>query len=232
MDLFVPLFTAVLLLNGVAKAQGVQFQTRPAATVAASELAVLARAAKEMERGNEAVRRGEWHKAIAHFEAAVSAYSQYAVAYNNLGIAYLKSGQVEKAITAFDRAIQLNDRLSMAYVNEARLLHIQGRSADAEPLLKKVLSYEPRYGEALLLLSFVEFRRGKYDEAVGHARDALLLDAAQYALAHFVLAMALQAKNDHQNAASEYRAFLKQSPHSPYAARAQARLNQLLQESP
>jgi tetratricopeptide (TPR) repeat protein len=221
----VPLFTALIVLNTAA--QQIQFETRTSSTVAAWELRVPPKAAQEMVRGNEATSRGEWSKAIACFQAAIAAYPEYAVAYNNLGNIYVKIGEYDKAIAAFERAIRLSDHLSMAYVNEARLLHTQGRSADAEPLLKKVLSYDPRYGDALLLLSFVDCRQRKYDEALSFARNALAIDAAQYALAHVAIGIALQAKSDFDAAAAEYRAFLKQAPQSPYAARARARLEQL-----
>ncbi len=222
---FVPLFTAVIVLNTAA--QQIQFETRHSATVTAWELAVPPKAVQEMARGNEAMGRGEWRKAIQSFEAAIARFPEYAVAYNNLGVVYVKLSEPNKALGAFERAIRLNDHLSMAYVNEARLLQTQGRLTDAEPLLKKVLSYDPRSGDALLLLAFVEYRQHKYDEAVGYARDALAVDTTQYVLAHFVIGMALQAKSEFDTAAAEYRAFLKQAPQSPYAVRARARLEQV-----
>ncbi len=221
----VPLFTAVIVLNTAA--QQIQFETRHPATVDAWELAVPPKAAQEMAHGNEAIRRGEWRNAIRSFEAAIAAFPEYAVAYNNLGIVYVRISEADRAIGAFERAIRLNDHLSMAYVNEARLLQTQGHLTDAERLLKKVLSYDPRYGDALLLLAFVEYRQHNYDEAVGHARSALAVDAAQYVLAHFVVGMALQAESKFDAAAAEYRTFLKQAPQSPYAVRARARLEQV-----
>ena len=61
-------------------------------------------------------------KSADFFQKAAIAYPQYDSAFDNLGVAWMQLGQTDKAQTAFERAVQLNDKNPDADRNYSRLL--------------------------------------------------------------------------------------------------------------
>jgi len=60
-----------------------------------------------VEFGIKVAQRGLWREAIFQWERAVKVDPSYASAYNNLGIAYENTGDLEKARVAYERALEL-----------------------------------------------------------------------------------------------------------------------------
>ena len=76
-----------------------------------------------------------------------------AEAQNNMGNIYRQMGELDKAHAAFDKAIQINPKMPLVYVNKALLERQEGHSNQAEDLLKKALDIEPDFIQALYQLS-------------------------------------------------------------------------------
>jgi len=202
-------------------------QVPPTATVSQASLKVPKKASKELDRGGEAFQQGDWKAAVEHYEKAIALYPEYAVAYNNLGSAYVKSGDYDKARESYEKAVGIDSHLASAYVNLARLLQVQKRLPEAEEQLSKALALEPTQPETLTMLALVQFREGKLDEAIANARKVHSGDPDPYPVAHYIAAVALQAKQDQAGAQAEYELFLKESPNDPNAPRARAALKEL-----
>src|SRR5215471_8924648 len=92
-----------------------------AAFVSVSDLGVPTSAAKEFNKANHLIERQDWPSASKRLQKAVAIYPSYAAAYNNLGAAYSRMGNVGEARTALQQAIALNDHLAAAYLNLARV---------------------------------------------------------------------------------------------------------------
>jgi Flp pilus assembly protein TadD len=75
----------------------------------AAPLAADARsdAKKQVEFGIAVAQRGLWREAIYRWERAVQIDPRYAEALNDLGIAYEHEGELDKARTAYEKALQL-----------------------------------------------------------------------------------------------------------------------------
>jgi Flp pilus assembly protein TadD len=75
-------------------------------------------AKRQVEFGIEVAQRGLWREAIYRWERATEIDPGYAPAYNNLGIAYEHDGDLDKARTAYERAMALdpgNDFITQNY---------------------------------------------------------------------------------------------------------------------
>ena len=197
------------------------------ATVASIDLNVPEKARNEFERGTQAFGQKDWAAARKHLQQAIAFYPQYAAAYNNLGVAFVNSGDLESARTAFEKAILLNQSFGPAHVNLAKIYYSAGQFQNAEILLERSLSFEPLNVEALLLLANAQLLLGKLDDAILNARKVHTLPHHGYELAHFICARALEGKQDNHTASAEYRLFLEESPNDPNAPRARAALAKL-----
>jgi hypothetical protein len=58
------------------------------ASVAAADLNVPKKAAKEFERGGQEMAQENWDKAVEHLDKAIEIYPQYSSAYNDLAVCY------------------------------------------------------------------------------------------------------------------------------------------------
>ena len=64
-------------------------------------------AKKQVEFGISVAQRGLWREAIYRWERATQLDPTYAAAYNNLAVAYEHEGDLDKARTAYEKAIEL-----------------------------------------------------------------------------------------------------------------------------
>ncbi len=63
---------------------------------------------KNIRKGEEAIQKGKFDKAIKRFEKAIDSDPEFSRSYCGLASAYLKSGNTEKAIEYYLKAIELN----------------------------------------------------------------------------------------------------------------------------
>lgn len=78
-------------------------------TLSAAPLAADARsdAKKQIEFGIAVAQRGLWREAIYRWERAIQIDPTYAAAHNNLAVAYEHEGELDKARSAYEKAIEL-----------------------------------------------------------------------------------------------------------------------------
>ncbi len=216
-------FSAVLLPFALAS-----FAQNPITPmISAHDLAAPRAAAEEYKRGLQAFDKADWPAAIEHFRKAIAKYPNYPSAYNDLGTAYDKTGNAEDAVNAFRQAIILDDHLSVGYLNLARVFERQRFWTDAEGVLRRVLTFDARNGDALLLLSYAQIGLGEFEQAAANAIEATALPGAHQAFAHYLAGSAMLATNQDRRAVEQYTIFLQQSPDDSFAPQARAALHQL-----
>ncbi len=195
--------------------------------VAAVDLNVPGKARKEYEKGGSAMEAGNLDEARKRLEAAVRIFPLYAAAHNDLGVVYMRTGDRQKGREAFARAIATNDRFARAHRNLAYMEIEERRYNESISLLEKVLISDPLDAETLALLAQVYLLNGRIDEALASARKVHSVPHEGQAVAHYIAARALEARNLGDEAAAEYRTFLKEAPNSASAPKARAALEKL-----
>jgi len=92
-----------------------------------------------------------------------------------LGIIHAGTGQAEKALADFDRALALDPVDADALRAKARAYEALGRPGDAEAALRKAVELHPAYWGTRSQLGAFYFRQGRYGEAERAFRQALAL---------------------------------------------------------
>jgi tetratricopeptide (TPR) repeat protein len=82
-------------------------------------------AASYVERGSAEYAKGEWDKAIADFDLALTLDPHSAPAFYNRGLAHIAKGDLIAAIADFNQAIALNPKLAEAYANRGSAHYLQ-----------------------------------------------------------------------------------------------------------
>ncbi len=86
-------------------------------------------ARKQVEFGIAVAQRGLWREAIYRWERATKIDPTYAAAHNNLAIAYEHEGELDKARTAYEKAIELEPDNSFIKQNYELFKEINDRTS-------------------------------------------------------------------------------------------------------
>jgi len=117
---------------------------------------------------------GENSKAIDALHLAIKVHPEYAKAYNDLSILFLKTGKVPDAMKEYQKAVELNsnkDNLEL-HDNFGNILAAQGRYDEAIIQYNQALRIQPQDVFVHNNLAMVLLRQGKTDDAL----NPLVLD--------------------------------------------------------
>ena len=198
---------------------------------AANDLKVPSEARKSFAKGMEAFQHHDYQKAVDLLQKATTAYPQYDVAYNNLGVAYMQLKQLDQARQAFQRAVALNDKNADADRNYGRLLIASKEYPQAVEVLEKSLMVDPQNPSALMLVSIAQFQIHDFDGALQSALKVHQVPHQGYALAHYVAGRAYEVKHEYPQAAAEYEAYLKEDPKGSQAQQVRSALTRMTASS-
>jgi len=197
-------------------------------SLSVADLSVPIDAKKEFDKGTESMEKKRWTEAKDHLTRAISIYSKYALAYNNLGMTYLKLGQGAAAVESFQNALRFDEHLGQANVYLGQFYYDNKDYKQAEPCLQRAAVAEPRNPQILLALANAQMQNGEADPALANARRVHSLpDHQKFAIAHLIAAQILSDRGDDQKVAEEYRQFLQEDPSSPLAPRVKDALTKL-----
>jgi tetratricopeptide (TPR) repeat protein len=185
--------------------------------ISAASLNIPDKARKEFDKGISSMKKNDVPEAQKHFSKATEIYPEYAAAFNNLGVLAMKGGNPDDAKKLFEQAVRADANSSNAYVNLARCFIMKDNFTEALPLLEKATALDPTDPQSLTLLSNAQLSAGQLDLALANARKVHTMDHQHVTLAHLIAARVLILQNKLDEAAAEYRAFLKESPESPKA---------------
>jgi type IV pilus assembly protein PilF len=119
-------------------------------------------------------------EAIGYFNKAVDVDPDYSDAYNNLGYAYEKSGNFEKAIAYYKKAISnpVYPTADRTYINLGSSYYRLGRYNDAMTAFKEAIKRNPDFFLPYMKLALCYNALGKYGEASTAITRAIELEPA------------------------------------------------------
>jgi tetratricopeptide (TPR) repeat protein len=94
----------------------------------------------------------------------------------NLGVAFSKALNFEKAVEAFDFAIAINEKYALAYYNKGNALVNLSKYTEAIEAYKEYLAFDDSHAETLCYMGECYERTGKIGLAVEHYNKALEID--------------------------------------------------------
>ena len=128
------------------------------------------------ERAESAFRAGRYPEAAELFTAYTATHAENPWGHYMLGMSTWKSGEQEKALRAFDQALQLDPNHRKSLFNSSRVLLESGRPKEALERIEKALGQEPMSNEGLRLLGRARYETGDVEGAIGAYQKALSID--------------------------------------------------------
>lgn len=120
----------------------------------------------------------EPRKSMEYFEKAIKVDPNYSEAYNNLGYAYERAGEFDKAILHYQKALSnpLYPTAEKGYINMGNAYYRTGRYENAVNAYKEALKRSPNLSLAYLKLALCYNAMGKYGDASTAITHAIKLD--------------------------------------------------------
>lgn len=180
-----------------------------------SRLAIPPKAWKEMEKSRKVANP---EAAVRHLLKAIAIHHDFDLAYNDLGVQYLRLGRSAEASDAFRTALKINPGFNLARTNLAAVLLERGKANEAIHEYLRVLDREPSNLQAALGLGKAYAAIEQYVLAVKAYSRAAFFDPengpAQFGIARSYLKLGMS-----RQAVPHLRKFLELEPKNASAER-------------
>jgi tetratricopeptide (TPR) repeat protein len=127
------------------------------------------------------------------------------------GNRFRDQGRRDEAITYYDRAILLDGRFSIAFLNKGNIFGDKGDHESAIEAYRTAVAMQPRYYLALNNWAYLLFARSNYDEAIAKLYLAMRINPVDVH-AHKFLGIIWDEIRDYEQAAVEYQIALEAEP--------------------
>ena len=129
----------------------------------------------------EALGQKEYSQAIDYFKTALAyekdsaLWTDHSKAYNNMGYAYLKLGDITNAVVNFEKAVTVKPKYPEAFFNMGRAFLANNQPDVAVEAFQSALSLEPNVAETHFKLANALAQLNRHAEAIAHYSQALQL---------------------------------------------------------
>jgi Tfp pilus assembly protein PilF len=176
-------------------------------------------------------RTGQSLKAIALLQSAVAQAPKFTLAYNELGVQFLKAGQADKAAQTFNEALSITAADFMLRLNYGIALLNLKKFTDAETQLRLAIQRNATSPVAHYYLGLTVMNEQKFDMAQAEFESTIKNGGENLALAHKYLGGVYWRKHDYKQAADELEKYVKLEPKAPDAKKVRYTIRELRTKS-
>jgi tetratricopeptide (TPR) repeat protein len=203
---------------------------RPAAKpgVLSAELAnVPKRALVHYNNAAEQAQKNDYQGAVEQLKLAIKEHPSFMLAFNELGVQYLKLGQLENADDAFQGALKITPDAFAALINRGIANVMMKRYGEAVPILRKALKKNDQSAVGHYFLGQALANQGLFEQAEKELLVSLELGREEMKEAHRILAIMYTSRGAKKQAADELEAYLKLAPNAPDAEKLKETIRKL-----
>ncbi len=185
-------------------------------TVPSWALKIPPQAQREFDQGVEALDHGDAKSGVTHLRSAIQAYPRFASAYGALGVAHTSAGETKAAEAAYEKALEIDETLSIAHLGLSNLYLKEKRYQDAEKHLDRADSLKPEDWRVQYGLGDLYWRVGKWGKAEEKLRRAIELHGKLPRM-HLLMINVLAGQEKFPEALAAMENFLKLFPEDRFA---------------
>lgn len=184
------------------------------------------------DKAVEKARKRDHTGAIEELKLAIKEYPSFMLAFNELGVQYLKLNQLQDADEAFQSALKINPDAVVALINRGIANVMMKRYGEAVPILRKALAKDDQSAVGHYFLGQALVGVGRFEEAEKDLLTSLELGKEQMKEAHRLLAIIYTSRGAKTQAVAQLEAYLKLAPDTPDAEKLRATIRQLKEPNP
>jgi Tfp pilus assembly protein PilF len=182
-------------------------------------------------KAQDAARKGDNEKAAALLTEAIAQHPQFGLAHNELGLIYMHTNQLDKALAEYSAAAKALPDDASVELNYGAALAQKRDFAGAEKQLRRALKKLDKSATGHMYLGMALIGQKNIDEAERELQQAAKLGGDQMSAAHKYLGGIYWAKHDYKRAADELETYLKLSPKAPDAEQVRGTIKELRSKS-
>jgi tetratricopeptide (TPR) repeat protein len=170
-------------------------------------------------------------EALANFQTALNVYPKYADAWHGAGKAQWELGHPADARAAFEKALELDNKLVGPWQELGYLACAQSKWEEALRYLEQAVRLDPVGSSAPWYFEAIaNYNLRRYEAAERGVRTELRLDQGKNPQGLYLLGLVLIAREDFQGGAQALESYLALAPASPDAPTARRELGRLQQK--
>ena len=183
-----------------------------------SEFANIPKPALDLfSKAQELAAKKDYTGAIEQLKLALAQHPTFMLAYNEIGVNYMRLNDLNKADQALLKALALDPDAFRPLMNRGIVLVTAKKYADAEPVLQKAVKLQEKSAVTHYFLGQALANLGKFPEAEKELTEAVALGGPEMKEAHRLLAIIYNVRGDKKRAAAEIETYLKLAPNTPDA---------------
>jgi tetratricopeptide (TPR) repeat protein len=179
------------------------------------------------QKALQSAQAGDRKGAIEQLKQAVSEYSNFMLAYNELGFQYMKLNDLNKADEALRSALKISPDAAMPLLNHGIVLALMGKFEPAVTELNHSLKQREQSANGHFYLGQALANLGRLDEAAIHLSRAVELGGDEVKDAHRFLGIIYLQRGEREHGVTELETYLKLSPN----ARDADQIRQIIRQS-
>ncbi len=172
-------------------------------------------------------KNGKPEKAVQELEKAVDMYPNFAAAWSVLGSTRMKLGDMAGATEALEKAIAADPAYLRPYP-ELVQIHVQNKNWEKTSALSDaMLALNPGQTQVRYFKAVADYSLGNHDAAEATAHEILdREDGERFPQTHQMLGMIAAQRGQFEEAAKEYRQYLKLAPEADSSESIRKQLNE------
>ena len=182
-------------------------------------------------KAQEAARKGENDRAASLLGQAITQHPQFGLARNELGLVYMRTGKLDKALEEYKAASKSLPGDPFVQLNYGTALTQKKDFPEAEKQLRAALRRLDKSAAGHLYLGIALIGLKNHEEAELELQQAVKLGGDQAGLAHRYLGGLYWARKEYKRAADEIETYLKLTPKAPDAEQLRAMVKDLRSKS-
>lgn len=169
-------------------------------------------ALEHFSKAQELGKTGDHKGAIEELQRAITAHPGFVLAYNEMGVEYLRINDAARADASFKEALKIDPNSFQPLMNRGMLLVQTQRFAESVPVIRAALKAQGQSPVAHYFLGQALANLGSFDEAEKELLIAVKSGEPVVAEAHRTLAIIYSSKGDKKAAAEHLETYLKLTP--------------------
>ncbi len=192
-------------------------------------------------KGTDAAAKGDGKKAVEFFEQAIKLHPTFAMALADLGMQYMRLGQMNKAVNAYRALLKIREtdagahlslgiafyNLSSTSIADKNMDEASQRLNEADHHLSQAIKLNSRGPNAHYYLGLVFIRLRKYKEAQTEMELAISNGGEKLAPAHKYLGGLYMSARKNKEAADELEKYLQLEPQASDAEKIRGTIKEL-----
>jgi Flp pilus assembly protein TadD len=170
------------------------------------------RARASYDKAQALAQAGNNKAAIEQLKQAISEYSDFMLAFNELGVQYLRLGELDKADEALAKALKLAPQSATPLLTHGILLTVMGKHNLAVMELQTALKQKDQSAIGHLYLGQSLAILGRFADAEAHLTRAVALGGDEVKDAHRFLGAIYFQRGEREKGVAEFETYLRLAP--------------------